>query len=205
MGTREAKDTAVVDFQNPLGIGGAVGLALRRHRVAANLAIRDLGRISGISTAMISRIENSQVSPSLSTLESLATALSVPVISFFEHTIQTADVQFVKAGQGIASMRFAPDHNHDYRLLAQFADSSLRFYAATVTLRRADNGTHPFYFARGYVMMSITDGECTFSCGGKDFPLATGDCLSFDAQLRHGVREVTTETVTFVTVSAVPA
>jgi hypothetical protein len=31
-----------------------------------------------------------------------------------------------------------------------------------------------------------------------------GDCLSFDAQLRHGVKSVTTESVTFLTVAANP-
>lgn len=195
----------VVKFQSPMGIGGAVGMALRHHRVAAGIAIRDLGRASGVSSAMISRIENAQVSPSLSTLESLAAALSIPVISFFQHTIQTADIQFVRAGQGIEAKRFAPDHNHDYRMLAKFADNSLRFSAAHVTLRRADNGTHPFYFARGYVLITLTAGKCVYSCGGADFELAPGDCLSFDAQLRHGVREVTSETVSFVTVAANPA
>lgn len=199
---RDADIPPVVEFQDPLGVGGAVALALRYHRVAAGLAIRDLSRASGVSSPMISRIENAQVSPSLSTLESLAAALKLPVISLFEHTIKTADIQFVKAGQGIAAKRFAPEHNHDYRMLASFTDQSLRFSAAQITLRRADNGTHPFYFARGYVLLTITEGECVYSCGGTTFDLGPGDYLSFDAQLRHGVQKVVTETVTFVAVSS---
>lgn len=195
----------IVAFQDPLGIGGAVALALRRQRVAAGLAIRDLGRASGVSSAMISRIENAQVSPSLSTLEALAKALSVPVISFFQHTIQTADIHFVKAGEGVAAKRFAPDHVHDYRLLAKFADNALTFSAARVTLRREDDGTHPVYFGRGYVFLTVVEGACIYSCGGTEYEVGTGDSLSFDAQLRHGVTSVRTESVTFVTVSATPA
>jgi len=200
-----ADDPPNVEFSNPLGVGGSVALALRHQRLAAGLAIRDLGRASGVSSAMISRIENAQVSPSLSTLESLATALKVPVISFFQHTIQTADIQHVKAGGGISAKRFAPDHEHEYRMLAKFADNSLRFTAARVTLRREENGTHPFYFARGYVLLIVMEGRCVYSCGGVSFDLDTGDCLSFDAQLRHGISEVVTETVSFVSVSANPA
>ena len=195
----------IVAFQNPMGIGGAVALALRRHRVAAGLAIRDLGRASGVSSAMISRIENAQVSPSLSTLEALARALSVPVISFFQHTVQTADIHFVKAGEGLEAKRFAPDHVHDYRLLAKFADNALAFSAARVTLRREDNGTHPVYFSTGYVFLTVVDGTCAYSCGGTEFEMAPGDSLSFDAQLRHGVASVGSESVTFVTVSAKPS
>lgn len=194
----------IAELQNPVRIGGAVALAVRRQRIAAGLAIRDLGRASGVSSAMISRIENAQVSPSLATLEALARALSVPVISFFEHTIQTADIHFVKAGEGLHAKRFAPDHVHDYRVLAAFADKSLKFSAASVTLNSTDNGTHPVYFGRGYVFLTVTEGACVYSCGGSDFAMAPGDCLSFDAQLRHGVQSVEGESVTFVTVSATP-
>jgi transcriptional regulator with XRE-family HTH domain len=205
MNDNAKENTTPVEFQNRLGIGGAVALALRHHRVAAGLAIRELGQAAGVSSAMISRIENAQVSPSLSTLEALAGALSVPVISFFQHTIQTADINFVKAGEGLVAKRYAPDHVHDYRVLANFADHALRFSAARVTLHRADDGTHPPYFARGYVLLTVIDGACTYSCGASEFDIEPDDCLSFDAQLRHGVKSVKTESVTFVTVAAYPA
>ncbi|MGB5836059.1 MAG: helix-turn-helix transcriptional regulator [Albidovulum sp.] len=204
MSERTDSEGPIVALQGRMSIGGAVGMALRHHRVAAGLAIRELGRASGVSSAMISRIENAQVSPSLSTLEALAGALSVPVISFFQHTIQTADVNFVKAGEGLVAKRFAPDHVHDYRVLAKFTDTPLNFSAASITLLRADDGTHPMYFARGYVFLTVKEGSCTYSCGGAEFEMEPGDCLSFDAQLRHGVKTVKTERVSFVTVSANP-
>ena len=195
----------IVAFQNPMGIGGAVALALRRQRVAAGLAIRDLGRASGVSSAMISRIENAQVSPSLSTLEALARALSVPVISFFQHTVQTADIHFVKAGEGLEAKRFAPDHVHDYRLLAEvFRQCAGLLCRPRHLAPREDDGTHPVYFSTGYVFLTVVDGTCTYSCGGTEFEMAPGDSLSFDAQLRYGVASVGTESVTFVTVSAKP-
>ena len=191
-------------YQSRLSIGGAVALAVRRHRVNAGLAIRELARASGVSSAMISRIENDQVSPSLSTLEALAEALSVPVISFFQNTIQTADISFVKAGEGLTAKRIAPGHEHDYRVLANFADNALKFSAARVTLNRADNGTHPSYFAHGYVFITVVSGACTYYCGTSEFEMEADDCLSFDAQLRHGVRIVKSKSVTFVSVAAYP-
>lgn len=194
-----------VAFQSPLSIGDAVGVALRHQRVAAGLAIRDLGKVAGVSSAMISRIENGQVSPSLSTLEALADALSVPVMSLFQHTVKTADINFVKAGEGISAKRFAPDHVHDYKMLANFQNNTLKFTAAEVSLDRKDNGTHPVYFAQGYVFITPVSGTCVYCCGGTDFDLKPGDCLSFDAQLRHGVKSVTSESVTFITISAMPA
>jgi len=197
--------TPVVQFENPLGINGAVGMALHRHRVAAGLAIRELGRASGVSSAMISRIENGQVSPSLSTLESLARALAIPVVSFFQHTIQTADITFARAGEGLTSKRFAPGHVHDYTMLGDFSNNELKFSAVRVTLRAEDDGSHPVYFSRGYVFLTILDGGCIYSCGDTDFEMHPGDSLTFDAQLRHGAKSVIGGSVSFLTIRATPA
>ncbi|MBS0124072.1 helix-turn-helix domain-containing protein [Thetidibacter halocola] len=200
----DASPEPVAAFDDPLDIGAAVGHALRRQRVAAGLAIRELGRLSGVSSAMISRIENGQVSPSLSTLESLARAMQLPVIALFQNTLRTADVTFVKAGAGLEARRFAPGHVHDYRMLASFGNGQMRFTAASVTLERTGNGTHPVYHSRGYVFLTVTEGRCLYACGDAEYAMEPGDCLSFDAQLRHTVREVLSETVTFVTVAARP-
>jgi quercetin dioxygenase-like cupin family protein len=78
----------------------------------------------------------------------------------------------------------------------------MRFTAASVTLERAGNGTHPVYHSRGYVFLTVTEGRCRYACGDAEYTMEPGDCLSFDAQLRHTVREVLTESVSFVTVAA---
>ena len=94
-----------------------VGHAVKRQREIAHISLRKLAELSGISSAMVSRIENGQVSPSLTTLESLADALSLSVITFFADTVQTADVIHVKAGQGLPATRSFADHQHEFRIL----------------------------------------------------------------------------------------
>ena len=145
------------------------------------------------------------MSPSLATLEALAAALEVPVVSLFQNTIRTADVNFVKAGEGIRAKRHAPGHVHDYRLLASFQNQGLKFTAAEVTLNRKDNGTHPVYYSRGFVYLTPTEGRCTYDCGGTLFEIERGDSLTFDAQIRHGASEVKTESFTFISIAAIRA
>ena len=186
-------------------ITSAVGMAVHSLRVRAGITLRELGRSSGVSPAMISRIENGQVSPSLSTLEALAIALDVPVITLFQHTVQTADIAFARAGEGLEARRIVPGHAHDYRILGSFTGNGLRFTTARVTLRKADDGTHPVYHDAGYVMITILEGRCTYACGGNLYQMDKGDTLSFDAQLSHGVRSIGTDEVTFLTVSSRPA
>lgn len=179
-----------------------VGLAVKRQREIAHISLRKLAELSGISSAMVSRIENGQVSPSLTTLEALAEALSLSVITFFADSVQTADVTHVKAGQGLPATRSFADHQHEFQILGRHRKNPLEFEAASVTIERRKDDAHPKYINRGYVFLTITKGECVYQCGDRDYPMALGDSLSFDAELLHGVKEVLTKSVTFTTISA---
>ncbi len=179
-----------------------VGLAVKRQREIAHISLRKLAELSGISSAMVSRIENGQVSPSLSTLEALASALSLSVITFFADSVQTADVTHVKAGQGLPATRIFTDHQHEFRILGRHRKNPLEFEAASITIKRRKDDNHPKYINRGYVFLTVTRGECIYQCGDKDFPMALGDSLSFDAELLHGVKEVITKSVTFTSIAA---
>src|SRR5690606_18585693 len=46
----------------------SIGRQVRRHRKIADLTVAELSSAAGISTGMLSKIENGQISPSLSSL-----------------------------------------------------------------------------------------------------------------------------------------
>ena len=179
-----------------------VGHAVKRQRQIAGISLRKLAELSSISSAMVSRIENGQVSPSLATLEALAEALSISVITFFADSVQTSDVNFVKSGQGLAAQRNFADHVHDYLILGRLRKNPLEFEAASVTIDRRDENTHPKYINRGFVFITVTAGECIYQCDQRDYPMSPGDSISFDAELLHGVKRVVSESVTYTSVSA---
>ena len=60
-------------------IDHAIGMALRDLRERRNVSAKQLAQSAGLSAAMISRIENGQVSPSIATLSALSEALDVPI------------------------------------------------------------------------------------------------------------------------------
>ncbi|HPE24132.1 helix-turn-helix domain-containing protein [Albidovulum sp.] len=202
---KDFNSNADADLSTRTDITTAVGTAVHSLRMQAAMTLRELARKSDVSPAMISRIENGQVSPSLSTLEALAVAFDVPVISLFQNTVQKSDVAFARSGEGLQARRVAPGHSHDYRILGKFSNKSLHFSVARVTLNRADDGTHPVSHGSGFVTVSILDGACVYACGEERYRMETGDTLTFDAQLRHGVREILADEVTFQTVSSRPA
>ncbi|WP_406645544.1 helix-turn-helix domain-containing protein [Aliisedimentitalea scapharcae] len=186
-------------------IDAAVGRALHRLRQERTMTVTELASKANVSMAMISRIENGHVSPSLNTLQSLADALSVSIMALFSHSENTADVHHVRAGDGLPSRRVTPNHAHDYLLLGKHADPGGSFQSARIRIQQKDSGTLPSYQHEGHVFIYMIEGQATYRCGTQMFVMASGDTLSFDAKLPHGFAEVRSPAIEFITVSSRPA
>jgi transcriptional regulator with XRE-family HTH domain len=61
-----------------------LGPAVRRLREAQQLSLRSLAERTGFSASFLSQVENGQASPSISSMERIATALGVSLGEFFQ-------------------------------------------------------------------------------------------------------------------------
>lgn len=194
--------TARPETQADEDIDHAIGSALRDLRESRGLTARQLAGSSGISAAMISRIENGLVSPSISTLGALSRTLDVPLVSLFRETAsKPADFTHVRKGEGLKSTRILDRHAHEFVNLAFHARHDLQFEARAVTLVRAD-AQPPVYVGHGVVFVYALEGEALYEYGQREIRLKAGDSLSLDAELSHGFKSVLTPTFTFLTVQA---
>ncbi|WP_166417845.1 helix-turn-helix domain-containing protein [Cochlodiniinecator piscidefendens] len=184
------------------GIDQAIGAALKELRIERGLSARHLSAQSDISAAMISRIENGLVSPSISTLCALAKALAVPLANLFRdaRTLHT-DFTFVRAGEGLKSTRISDDHVHEYVNLAIHMRGDMQFQARRVTLQR-EGGHPPTYVGNGVVFIQALEGEAVYRYGQQTFTMRSGDSISVDSELNHGFVEVLTPEFVFLTVQA---
>ena len=66
----------------------SLGDKLRHLRSERNISQRDLARLAGLSPNSISLIERDETSPSVATLQSLASALNIRMSYFFEEEAQ---------------------------------------------------------------------------------------------------------------------
>ena len=73
----------------------AIGRQVRTFRKKLDLTVSGLAKLAGVSNGMLSKIENGIASPSLATIQSLATALQVPVTAFFRKYEEERDEMFV--------------------------------------------------------------------------------------------------------------
>lgn len=60
-----------------------LGLAVRQLREEQQLSLRALGERTGFSASFLSQVENGQASPSIASMERIATALGVTLVEFF--------------------------------------------------------------------------------------------------------------------------
>ena len=60
----------------------AIGHEVRVFRKKLGITVTDLSAATGISLGMLSKIENGNISPSLTTLQTLSRALGVPLTAF---------------------------------------------------------------------------------------------------------------------------
>jgi transcriptional regulator with XRE-family HTH domain len=163
----------------------AIGRQLKEFRRANGLSAADLARASGTSVGMISKIENGQISPSLSTLQRLSAALNVPVTALFRQFEEHRSASFVPAGQGLTIERRGTRAGHQYQLLGHGVRGAVDIEPYLITLTEQSD-VFPLFQHEGVEFIHMLEGEVDYRHGDTIYPLKPGDSLLFDPEAAHG-------------------
>ena len=165
----------------------AIGREVRAFRRQQGLTVADLAQITGLSIGMLSKIENGITSPSLTTLQVLSHAFSVPVTAFFKSYEERREVQHVKAGDHVEIERRGTRAGHQYNLLGHIGSNSSGVVVEPYLISLStESDTFPTFQHEGLEMLYMLEGEVTYRHGDQLFHLKPGDSLFFDADARHG-------------------
>ena len=183
----------------------AIGREVRSLRHQHGLTVADLARITGLSIGMLSKIENGITSPSLTTLQVLSHAFSVPVTAFFKSYEERREVQHVQAGDHIEVERRGTRAGHQYNLLGHIGsnNSGVVVEPYLITLS-TEADTFPTFQHEGLELLYMLEGEVTYRHGDKLFHLKPGDSLFFDADARHGPEVLNKLPAKYLSVIAYP-
>lgn len=169
----------------------AIGRELRALRHQQSITVADLSRMTGISIGMLSKIENGQTSPSLTTLKALAEALSVPLTAFFRRFEEHRPAVHTRAGQGVEMEREGTRAGHQYRLLGHLGSNAsgvvVEPYLITLT---AESDRFPAFQHDGVELIYMLEGEVHYRHSQQVYALKPGDTLFFDADAPHGPEEL---------------
>ena len=114
-----------------------IAAQVRHYRTASGLSSAELAARTGLSKAMISKIETASTSCSLTTLQRLADGLKIPVTALFRGADTDRDATFTKDGQGSLTIRSGTQHGHEYRVLGTLKGRSDALEPTLVTLTDA--------------------------------------------------------------------
>src|SRR5690625_869685 len=102
----------------------AIGKEVRAHRLQQNMTVLGLAQAAGLSIGMLSKIENGNTSPSLSTLQALSHALSVPITAFLRSYEEKRTAVLTRAGEGVETERRGARAGHQYNLLGHIGSKA---------------------------------------------------------------------------------
>ncbi len=180
-----------------------IGTEVRRLRKTLDLTVSELGAASGISTGMLSKIENGSISPSLATLSSIAKALNVPISRLFHETDEQRDCSFVKAGRGVRIERRGTKAGHLYDLLGHSLGGDVIVEPYLITLKE-DAVPYTDFRHAGVEFIYMLSGKVRYRHADRSYLMEPGDALFFDAAGRHGPEELLKAPMTYLSIIIYP-
>jgi transcriptional regulator with XRE-family HTH domain len=181
----------------------ALGVQIRSLRRQRDLSVSDLAGAAGISTGMLSKIENGQISPSLSTLHSLAQALSTPVSSLFANFEERQDCSYVPAGQGVVIERRGTKAGHVYQLLGHALSGDVVVEPFLIELKE-DAAPYTGFQHAGTEFIYMLSGEVVYRHGDRTHHLKPGDAVLFDSGALHGPETLVRQPISYLSVIIYP-
>src|ERR1700693_2145736 len=163
-----------------------LGRARRRLRESQNLTLADVAGRANISSAMLSRLETGRVSPSLETIVALSQALGVTASVLMQRVgADDGGAQFIRAGEGLETVRSGTRRGHTYHLLAAQRGPRKIFEPFLVTLNDRSE-VFPGFQHPGIEFIHLLSGVLHYRHGRPTYVLRPGDSLTFSGDIAHG-------------------
>ncbi|WP_113912001.1 helix-turn-helix domain-containing protein [Roseovarius dicentrarchi] len=191
------------DRENVLEI--AIGRELRAHRRKQEITVAELSNRTGLSIGMLSKIENGNTSPSLTTLQTLANALRVPITGFFRRFEETREFMHTKSGEGVEMERAGTRAGHQYNLLGHIGSngSGVIVEPYLITLTHMSD-MFPTFQHGGIETIYMLEGAVEYRHGDSVVLLQPGDTLFFDADAPHGPERLVTLPCRYLSIISYP-
>jgi XRE family transcriptional regulator, regulator of sulfur utilization len=160
-----------------------VGPRIRALREASGMSLRDLAERCGVSAPMLSQVERGETSPTLSVAARIARGLELrlsQLLRLDEGGAVTVVSPAERRGGGV--------DGHAYEVLTpalpgQRAELSRHVLAAGA--RTGGAGDPPMHEPGARETALVERGRVVLRCDGDAHELGAGDCVTFDADLRH--------------------
>jgi len=179
-----------------------IGAKLRALRLKKKLGLVQLGQHTGLSPALLSKLERGKMFPTLATLLRIAMVFNVDLDYFFADHRKRRALAVVRRG---ARQRFPESVGsrdpayHFESLTFPVAEPKCQAYVAT--FHPVADGEERPHKHPGVEIIYVTAGELGVTIENTEHTLETGDAIYFDTSVPHSYRRVGRKSCSAVIVS----
>jgi transcriptional regulator with XRE-family HTH domain len=163
-----------------------IGAKIKKLRLAKKLTLQAVARDTGFSPALISQIENNNVSPPIATLSKIAKFFDVKIGMFFTDD-EECRFEIVRAHERKAIpkviSRVGASHGYSYESLSfHKQNKKMEPFLLSVTEKVLEENT---YSHDGEEFLFIMKGTAELLLDDRRMVLFEGDSVYFDSTLKH--------------------
>lgn len=183
----------------------AIGRKVRELRKRQRMTGAELAQVTGLSVGMLSKVENGVISPSLTTLQSLANALKVPLVQLLSGYEEQRNAMHVKAGSAAEVEREGTRAGHHYHLLGHIGSNESGVVVEPyLIVLNSESDRFPTFQHDGIETLYMLEGSVDYRYGDQTYRLEPGDSLIFDADSPHGPENLVKLPARFLSVICYP-
>jgi len=156
-----------------------IGKKVQAFRIARGMTLRELAKDIGISASMLSQIERDLANPSISTLQSIAKVLSIPMFTFFKNENEDLLVR----SNARKSIGIADGSDLKYDLLTPNTIGSIQFCMMLIPPTNK-SGANPLSHI-GEEVAYVLSGKIDINISGTTYHLNTDDSIRIPPMTEH--------------------
>lgn len=177
-----------------------IGTRVKELRAERNFTLRELSRMSGVSTTQISEIERNLTAPTVPTLMKIISALGADTSVFFE-TKNTQKICLVRKDE----RREIVDRKNNVNI--ESLTNGITGTKLKVILAHPPPGVENIaggYQHAGEELIYVIKGKIRVKIDCQEFVLEEGDSIHFRGELRHSIKNITDHGVELLSVITPP-
>ncbi|MFC1815687.1 helix-turn-helix domain-containing protein [Thermodesulfobacteriota bacterium] len=160
-----------------------IGKKIKKFRKTKGITLQELGRKTGLTKGYLSKIENSDKAPPISTLITVAKALNLSISDVFGVTEGKSHITIVKKNERPFIARNGSTFGYAYQALAhKFPNKCMEPFLLTLPVKPKQNA---LFQHKGEELLFVLGGTMRFVYGEEEFLVEEGDCIYFDASIAH--------------------
>lgn len=150
-----------------------IGYKIKDLRIRQRVTLRELAKKTGLTTSFLSQLERDLTSPSVSSLEKIASALNIQTGYFFERE-EGKELIFIKKGLGKKAVD--KEKNISCEALAS-GFLNIKMHPRIFTLGVGAELTNELIYPEGEKFGMVLKGRIEFICGEEKLIFEEGDSI----------------------------